>query len=83
MKMTAEPDPDFILIPIINREVEDFIYEVLGGGVKADQPEAFRLRGLAFRDEIINFRIYLDNLEKKEKLIKEWDIKMSWTEEKK
>ncbi|MGQ9801188.1 MAG: hypothetical protein ACUVRL_05950 [Candidatus Saccharicenans sp.] len=83
MKITAEPDPDFILRPIINREVENFIYEVLGEEVKTGQPEAIRLLGLAFRDEIINLRIYLDNMEKKEQIIQEWDIKMSWTEEKK
>ncbi|MBC7350087.1 MAG: hypothetical protein H5U05_08965 [Candidatus Aminicenantes bacterium] len=83
MKMTAAPDPDLIMKPIINREVENFINEVLGEEVKASQPEAILLLGLAFRDEIINLRIYLDNREKKEKLIKEWNEKMSWIEEKK
>ncbi|MBC7364927.1 MAG: hypothetical protein H5U07_10395, partial [Candidatus Aminicenantes bacterium] len=76
MKMTAAADPDLIMKPIIDREVERFINEVLGEEVRADQPEAIHLLGLAFRDEIINLRIYLDNREKKEKLIKEWNEKM-------
>lgn len=83
IKMTAGPDPDGILVPIINREMAGFVNEVLGEDLKTGRPEAIRLLGLAIRDEIINLRLYLDSLEKKEKLIKEWDERMSWVREKK
>ncbi|MCR4396241.1 MAG: hypothetical protein NUW07_05860 [Candidatus Saccharicenans sp.] len=83
IKMTAGPDPDGILVPIINREMVSFIREVRGEELKGVGPETMNLLALAIRDEIINLRLYLDDLEKKEKLIKEWDEKMSWVGEKK
>jgi hypothetical protein len=83
IKMTSAPDPDGILVPIIEREKASFIKEVLGEEVKTGGPETMRLLAQAIRDEIINLRIYLDNREKKEILIKEWNEKMSWVEDKK
>jgi len=81
IKITSAPDPDGILGPIIEREMASFIKEVLGEDSKTGGPEAIRLLAMAIRDEIINLQIYLDNREKKEKLIKEWNEKMSWIEE--
>ncbi|HEK85278.1 MAG: hypothetical protein ACPLZD_01375 [Candidatus Saccharicenans sp.] len=83
IKMTAGPDPDGILAPLINREMSRFIGEVRGEEVKGESSEAVKQLALAIRDEIINLRLYLDSLEKREKLIKGWDEKMSWVEEKK
>ncbi|NPV83639.1 MAG: hypothetical protein HPY46_08680 [Candidatus Aminicenantes bacterium] len=76
IKLTLDPDPEKILTPVIDQVVEDFIREVLTEDWRAERSENMLLLATAIRDEIINLRLHLDDLEKKERLIREWDQKM-------
>lgn len=76
IKLTLDPDPEKILTPVIDPVVEDFIREVLAEDWRAERSENMLLLATAIRDEIINLRLHLDDLEKKERLIREWDQKM-------
>jgi len=79
-KLLAQPDQGNILIPIIDREVTDFLLDVTG-----EEPVAFRAGGAravgqvanALAEELINLQIYLDTLEKREALRKKLDEGMS------
>lgn len=72
-----------ILVPIIDRELELFVKDVLAEDFKSSGPEAIGQVANAIADEIINLHLYLDNLETKEKLRKAWDEKFSAAGEKK
>ncbi|MCX8160923.1 MAG: hypothetical protein N3G18_08335 [Candidatus Saccharicenans sp.] len=73
IKVTLDPDPEKILTPVVDRVLTDFIHEVLAEDWMANRTENISLLATAIRDEIINLRLYLDDLEKKERLIKEWE----------
>lgn len=76
IKLTLDPDPEKILTPVIDVVLDDFIYEVLGESWKIGQERKIGILAEAVLNEIVNLQLYLDNLEKKERLIKEWDRKM-------
>ncbi len=76
IKLTIDPDPEKILKPVIDLVLQDFVREVLAEDWKANWSENITLLATAVRDEIINLRLHLDDLEKKERLIREWDQKM-------
>jgi hypothetical protein len=77
IKLAVAPDPEGILVPMLNEEFARFIYEVLGEEYKVSGPEAIGQVANAIADEIINLHLYLDNIETKEKLRRAWDEKMS------
>ncbi len=69
IKIGIEPDQEKILSPLISRFLEDFVFETLGEDYRVSSPETVPLLAMAVRDEIINLRLHLDNLEKKKALI--------------
>jgi hypothetical protein len=77
IKLVLQPDPYGILGFIIDRELERFVWEVLGEKWKGSGPGAIGQVANAIADEIINLHLYLDNVETKEKLRKSWDEKIS------
>lgn len=77
IKLAMAPDPDGILVPVINRELAVFVKDVLVEDFKGSGPEAIGQVTRAIRDEIINLQLYLDNLERQEKLRKAWDDKFA------
>lgn len=83
IKLAIGPDPDGILVPIIDRELALFVKDVLAEDFKSSGPEAIGQVANAIADEIINLHLYLDNLETKEKLRKAWDEKFSAAGDKK
>lgn len=76
-KIAAGPDPEGIFVPMFNEELSRFVREVLGQEYKGSGPEAIGQVAGAIADELINLRLYLDNIETKEILRKAWDEKMS------
>ena len=62
---------------MFNEELSRFVREVLGQEYKGSGPEAIGQVAGAIADELINLRLYLDNIETKEILRKAWDEKMS------
>jgi hypothetical protein len=83
IKLAVGPDPDGILVPIIDRELGLFVKDVLAEDFKSSGPEAIGQVANAIADEIINLHLYLDNIETKENLRKAWDEKFSAAGEKK
>jgi hypothetical protein len=83
IKLAVGPDPDGILVPIINRELGLFVKDVLAEDFKSTGPEAIGQVANAIADEIINLHLYLDNIETKEQLRKAWDEKFSGAGDKK
>ena len=77
IKLVMAPDEQGILTPVINRELGQFIEDVLGEEFKSSGPESINQVANAIADEIINLQLQLDNLEKKEALRKAWDKKFS------
>lgn len=82
-KLTIAPDPDGILVPIIDRELSAFVRDVLAEDYKSSSPQAIGQVANAIAEEIINLHLYLDNIETKEKLRKAWDEKFIQAGEKK
>jgi hypothetical protein len=77
IKLAVAPDPQGILVPMLNEEFARFVYGVLGEEYKVSGPEAIGQVANAIADELINLHLYLDNIETKEKLRQAWDEKMS------
>lgn len=79
-KLLVQPDAGNILMPVIDREVTDFLLDVTG-----EEPLAFRAGGAravgqvanAIAEEIINLQIYLDTLDKREAMRKKLDEGMT------
>jgi len=83
IKLSLAPDPGGILVPIINEEMRRFVNEVLGEEWKGSGPGAIGQVANAIADEIVNLQLYMDNLEVKAKLRKEWEEKFAAPELKK
>lgn len=79
IKLTLDPDPEKVLAPVVDLVLEDFIREVLAEDWKANRSENIPLLTTAILDEIVSLRLHLDNLERKERLIKEWDRRIRRT----
>jgi hypothetical protein len=77
IKIAVAPDPEGILVPMFDDELRRFVREVLGEDYKGSGPQAIGQVANAIADELINLRLYLDDIETKEKLRKAWDEKMS------
>jgi hypothetical protein len=77
IKIAVAPDPEGILVPMFDDELRRFVREVLGEDYKGSGPEAIGQVANAIADELINLRLYLDDIETKEKLRKAWDEKLS------
>ncbi len=77
IRLAVAPDPEGILVLLLNEEFARFVREVLGEEYKVTGPQAIGQVANAIADELINLRLYLDNIETKEKLRKAWDEKMS------
>ncbi len=75
IKMVIAPDPGGILTPVIDRELGQFVGNVLGEEWKGSGPGAIGQVANAIATEIIDLQMYLDNLETREKLRKAWDEK--------
>jgi len=77
IRMATAPDPTGILVPILNQEIERFVYEVLGEEYKGTGPGAIGQVANAIADEMVNLQLHLDNFETKAKLRKAFDEKFS------
>ena len=75
IKMVMAPDPGGILSPVIDRELGQFVGNVLGEEWKGSGPGAIGQVANAIATEIIDLQMYMDNLEAREKLRKAWDDK--------
>jgi len=73
MDLFMVPDKGGILRPVIDREIRDFVKDVLGEEWRGE--DGIGKVAYAFGDEIINLQMYLDNLEVKEKLWKSFEGK--------
>jgi hypothetical protein len=77
-KLIIKPDPGNLLMPVIDREIADFLKDVTGedvvartGGVAIGQVAN------ALAEEMINLQIYLDTLDKREAMRKKLDEGMT------
>mgnify|MGYP001128715532 CR=1 FL=1 len=77
IKLVMAPDPGGILVPIIDQELKRFVSEILGEEFKGNGPGAIGQVANAIADEMVNLRLYMDNVEIKAKLRKEMDEKFS------
>jgi len=77
IKLVIGPDPGGILVPIIDQELKRFVTEVLGEEFKGTGPGAIGQVANAIADEMVNLRLYMDNVEIKARLRKEFDEKFS------
>jgi hypothetical protein len=75
IKMVMAPDPGGILSPVIDRELRQFVGNVLGEEWKGSGPGAIGQVANAIAYEIVDLQMYVDNLEAREKLRKAWDDK--------
>lgn len=76
IKLTLDPDPEKILTPVIDEVLDDFVHEVLAENWKTVPDRKIGVLAEAVLNEIVNLQLYLDNLEKRQKLLKEWDRKL-------
>lgn len=75
-KLLVQPDKGNILLPVIDREVTDFLLDITGEepiAYKAGGPPALGQVANALAEEIINLQIYLDTLDKREAMRKKLD----------
>jgi hypothetical protein len=77
IKMVVAPDPGGILVPVIDRELGQFVANVLGEDWKGSGPGAIGQVANAIAYEIVDLQMYMDNLEAREKLRKAWDDKFN------
>jgi hypothetical protein len=75
IKMVMAPDPGGILSPVIDRELRQFVGNVLGEEWKGSGPGAIGQVANAIAYEIVDLQMYVDNLEAREKLRQAWDDK--------
>jgi len=77
-KLIVKPDPGNILMPIIDREIADFLKDVTGEDVVARTGAvAVGKVANAIAEELINLQIYLDTLDKREAMRKKLDEGMA------
>jgi hypothetical protein len=77
-KLIIKPDPASILMPVIDREIADFLKDVMGEDVAARTgPVAVGQVANAIAEELINLQIYLDTLDKREAMRKKLDEGMA------
>lgn len=77
-KLIIRPDPGNILLPIIGREIADFLKDVTGEDVAAGTgPAAVGQIANALAEELINLQLYLDTLDKREALRKKLEEGMA------
>jgi uncharacterized protein YheU (UPF0270 family) len=79
-KLLVQPDQGNILMPVIDREVTDFLLNITGEepiAYKAGGPPAIGQVANALAEEIINLQIYLDTLDKREAMRKKLDEGMT------
>lgn len=75
-KLLVQPDQGNILVPVIDREVADFLLDITGEepiAYKAGGPPAIGQVANALAEEIVNLQIYLDTLDKREAMRKKLD----------
>ncbi len=76
-KLVVAPDKGNILVPVINRELTEFVWTVTGEDAaawyKAGGPSAIGMVANAIAEEIVNLQIYLDTLDKREAIRKKLD----------
>ncbi len=77
IKIVMDPDPGGILSRLIDRELSQFVGDVLGEDWKGSGPGAIGQVANAIAYEIIDLQMYLDNLEAREKLREAWDKKFT------
>lgn len=77
IKLVMAPDPGGILVPIIDQELKRFVSEVLGEEFRGTGSGAIGQVANALADEMVNLRLYMDNVEVKAKLRKEFDEKFN------
>jgi hypothetical protein len=70
-KLVTTPDPEWIIGPIVNKEVSNFIKDTIGE--ERENKNSIRQLSEALKEEILDLRLYLDNQTAKEKLRKEFD----------
>jgi len=75
IKMVMAPDPGGILSPVIDRELRQFVGNVLGEEWKGSGAGAIGQVANAIAYEIVDLQMYVDNLEAREKLRQAWDDK--------
>ena len=77
-KLLVNPDPGNLLMPVIDREIADFLKDVTGEDVIARAGSvAIGQVANALAEEIINLQIYLDTLDKREAMRKKLDEGMT------
>jgi uncharacterized protein YheU (UPF0270 family) len=77
-KLIVNPDPGNLLMPVIDREIADFLKDVTGEDVIARTGSvAIGQMANALAEELINLQIYLDTLEKREAMRKKLDEGMT------
>lgn len=77
-KLIVNPDPGNLLIPVIDREIADFLKDVTGEDVIARTGSiAIGQVANALAEEIINLQIYLDTLDKREAMRRKLDEGMT------
>ena len=77
-KLLVNPDPGNLLMPVIDREIADFLKNVTGKDVIARTGSvAIGQVANALAEELINLQIYLDTLEKREAMRKKLDEGMT------
>lgn len=83
-KLIIKPDPGHILMPIIDREIADFLKDVTGEDVAARTGAvAIGQVANAIAEELINLQIYLDTLDKRTAMRKKFDEGMTGSPDKK
>lgn len=73
IKLVLAPDPGGILAPVLERELNWFVTEILGEKYKGSGPGAIGQVANAIADELVNLKLYMDNVEIKAKLRKDFD----------
>lgn len=70
-KLVTTPDPEWIIGPIVDKEVSYFIKDTIGE--ERENKNSIRQLSEALKEEILDLQLYLDNQATKEKLRKEFD----------
>jgi hypothetical protein len=69
--LVVTPDRGNLLVPVVERELADFLMDVTGEDVAARQgPAAIGQVARAIAEELVNLQLYLDTLDRREALLK-------------
>jgi uncharacterized protein YheU (UPF0270 family) len=84
-KLIVKPDPGSLLMPVIDREIADFLMDVTGQCVVPPLQGSAAIGQVAnaFAEELINLQIYLDTLDKRAAMRKKLDEGMTGSPKKK